>query len=43
MSYLDAYDNVTGIKGGSLCLINCKEFYSYKTVPPLQLLGDEQG
>lgn len=40
---LDIFDDVTGIKGGSLCLINCKQSYSYETFLPLQFLGDEQG
>lgn len=39
VSCLDAFDSVTGIKGGSGCLVNCKEFYGCKTFPPLQLLG----
>lgn len=39
LSCLDAFDSVTGIKGGNGCLVNCKEFYSCKTFPPLQLLG----
>lgn len=39
VSCLDAFDSVTGIKGGSRCLVNCKEFYNCKTFPPQQLLG----
>lgn len=39
MSCLDACDNAIGIEGGSRCLVNCKEFYSCKTLLPLQVFG----
>lgn len=41
VSCLDAYDSVTGMKGGSRCLVNCKEFYSCKTCPPYSFLATE--